>query len=71
MEKWAKVLGIISIVILVFLTVVSLITFVQVSLLNWDSMGMLIVGFSIWVGGIIIALWLLGFLIAWIIKKVK
>jgi len=34
-------------------------------------MGMLIVGFSIWVGGIIIALWLLGFLIAWIIKKVK
>jgi len=71
MEKWAKVLGIISIVILVFLTVVSLITFVQVSLLNWDSMGMLIVGSSIWVGGIIIALWLLGFLIAWIIKKVK
>jgi|SaaInlV_200m_DNA_2_1039689.scaffolds.fasta_scaffold129999_1 hypothetical protein len=71
MKTWVKVLGIISIILLAFLLIISIITYIGISSGAWDSMGMLIVGFSIWVWGVIIALWLLGFLISWIIKKIK
>jgi hypothetical protein len=69
MEKWLKILGIIFILVIAFLFVISMITFIGISMGSWDPMGMLIVAFSIYVGAGIVLLWLICYFINWIVRK--